>query len=302
VPRDGAREFEGRVIARADGTALYHLATAVDDIDDGITHVLRGRDHVANTQLQSAIIRALGAEPPEYVHAPLLELPEGGKISKRSAEEGEPVTVAALRAAGFLPAAVLNALALSLADFGTEEVETDPARLAARFEIERLHTADSHYDLEKLRWVNGQHIRQLADSELRGHLAEFEGGGDLPAAAVEAARTGGATLVECAQVARWLVDPPEADTEAAELADTPEAAAALRVLAEISPRPPASVEDAETVFEELKTRLKDSGARLGPSLKGLRSLLTGRAHGPEFPFVLATLTPERLKSAIDRSA
>ena len=78
---DDAYVFEGRVIARADGSALYHLATAVDDVDDAITHVLRGRDHLSNTELQRAIIRALGAEPPEYVHAPLLLGADGAKIS-----------------------------------------------------------------------------------------------------------------------------------------------------------------------------------------------------------------------------
>ncbi|MGH2906828.1 MAG: glutamate--tRNA ligase [Solirubrobacterales bacterium] len=297
VDRDGAFEFEGRVIARADGSALYHLATAVDDIDDAISHVLRGRDHVANTELQSAIIRALGAEPPAYVHAPLLVFEGGAKISKREEAEGGAVTIAALRDQGFLPGAICNALALSLADFGVEEIVLDLAELASRFDLERLHTADSHFDDEKLRWVNGQHIRALDESALRGYLAEF-GAAELPDAAVEAARTAGATLTECAEAARWLVDPPEPDDQARELAATPEAASALRLLLEIAPEPAESVAAAEEIFEQLKTAIRDSGASLGPSLRGLRSLLTGRAHGPEFPFVLATLSAERFAAAL----
>jgi glutamyl-tRNA synthetase len=299
VQRDGAFEFGGRVIARADGSPLYHLATAVDDVDDDITHVLRGRDHVPNTEFQVSIIRALGHEPPEYIHAPLLTFGDGGKISKREGAgpaDAGPSTVAALRAEGFLPLAVNNALALSLADFGTEELMPSLPEIAERFHLDRLHTADSQFDADKLRWVNGHHIRELSDEELRGFLAQL-GASELPAAAVEAARTGGATLVECAQLARELIDPPEPDAEALELSKTPEAAEALKLLLEISPAPPNDVEHAEVVFDQLKSAIKDSGGKLGPSLRGLRSLLTGRSHGPEFPFVLATLTPERIEKA-----
>lgn len=299
VQHDGAYEFEGRVIARADGSPLYHLATAVDDVDDDITHVLRGRDHVPNTEFQVSIIRALGHEPPEYIHAPLLTFGDGGKISKREGagpEGAGPSTVAALRAEGYLPLAVSNALALSLADFGTDELMYSLDEMAQRFSLDRLHTADSQFDADKLRWVNGHHIRELSDSELRGELAAL-GAAELPEAAVEAARTGGATLAECALLARELIDPPEPDDEAAGLATSLEAAAALAALLEISPAPPTTVEEAEAVFDKLKTSIRESGARLGPSLRGLRSLLTGRSHGPEFPFVLATLTPERIEKA-----
>ena len=295
VNRDGAFEFQGRVIARADGSALYHLATAVDDVDDDITHVLRGRDHVPNTEFQIAIIRALGHEPPQYIHAPLLTFAGGGKISKR--EEGGGATVAQLREAGFLPTAINNALVLSLADFGTDELMFANAEIAERFSIERLHSADSQFDEDKLRWVNGQHIRALEESQLRGALAEL-GAPELPAAALEAARTGGATLVECAQLARWLVDPPAPDDQALELLAMPEASAALAKLVAISPAPPESLERAEAVFDELKASIREAGDPLGPSLRGLRSLLTGRAHGAEFPYVLTTLTPERIARAL----
>lgn len=297
--RDGAFEFEGRVIARADGSPLYHLATAVDDVDDDITHVLRGRDHVPNTEFQVSIIRALGHEPPEYVHAPLLTFEGGGKISKREGAgpaDAGPSTVAALRAEGYLPLAVSNALALSLADFGTDELMSSLAQIAERFDLARLHTADSQFDADKLRWVNGHHIRELDEEQLRGELAAL-GASELPVAAVEAARTGGATLVECAQLARELIEPPAPDDEAEQLSTSPEAAAALKLLLELSPNPPTDVASAEVLFDQLKSAIRESGAKLGPALRGLRSLLTGRSHGPEFPYVLATLTPERIDNA-----
>lgn len=327
VRREGAYVFEGRVIARADGSPLYNLAAAVDDLDDRITHVLRGRDHLPNTELQSAIIRALGGEPPVYVHAALLTLPAGAKISKRDAttdslarapgvatpggrapRPGEPVggegaagvggpsipvTVAALREQGYPPTAICNALALSLADFGTEELMLTLEEQARRFDLSRLHTGDSRFDVEKLRWLSGRHIRAMRAEDLRAELAARLGyePGDVE---VEAARTAGATLEECARAVRELVSPPPPDAVAVELASTPEAAAARTVLADLARRPPADLEEAEALFERVKDELRARDVKLGPALRGLRASLTGRAEGPELPYVLAVLTPERL--------
>ncbi|MFT4049453.1 MAG: glutamate--tRNA ligase family protein [Solirubrobacterales bacterium] len=291
--RDGAYEFEGRVIARADGSPLYHLATAVDDVDDAITHVLRGRDHLSNTELQVAIIRAMGAEPPEYVHAPLLIFAEGAKVSKR---EGEGLTLGALRAAGYPAGAVVNALALSLADFGEDELMSGPADVAARFDLSRLHSADSQFDEQKLRWVSGEHIRSTGTEELAGRLAEF-GGGSLPEAAVEAARTDGETFRECAAVGRALVDPPEPDIDAQLAIDAPEGRAAFMALDALAPSWPLSIDDARREFDALKAGLRADGLSLASALHGLRAALTGRVQGPEFPYVLACVTPERWELA-----
>ncbi|MFY9265556.1 MAG: glutamate--tRNA ligase family protein [Solirubrobacterales bacterium] len=302
VDRDGAFEFGGRVIARAGGGALYNLAAAVDDIDDSITHVLRGRDHLANTQLQLEIIRALGAEPPVYVHAPLLTGADGSKLSKREDRAvGAPsLTVAALRDAGFLPGAIANALALSLADFGTDEVMLTLDEIAGRFELDNLHTADSRFDLDKLRWISGQHIRALSDDALAAELGEWVDL-PLPSAALAAARTGGATLAECAQVAGSLIEPPEPDTAARELLDTDETAAAIELLVRLMPAPPATITEAEEIFGALKLALREREIKLGPALHGLRAALTGRVDGPEFPYVLATLSPGRLARLGDRA-
>ena len=295
--RDGAYEFEGRVIARADGSPLYHLATAVDDVDDAISHVLRGRDHLTNTELQVAIIRAMGAEPPEYVHAPLLVFEGGAKVSKRhSTESVGAVTLASLRDAGYPASAVANALALSLADFGSEEVMLDVSEMAPRFDLSRLHTADSQFDEHKLRWISGQHIRAMDAGELAGSLAEF-GGGSLPEAAVEGARTEGATFIECAAVGHALVDPPEPDIDARLAMEAPEAAAALIALDALVPDWPVSLESAQDAFEALKAGLRAEGMSLGSALHGLRAALTGRVQGPEFPFVLACVTEERISTA-----
>ncbi|MBJ7354176.1 MAG: hypothetical protein JHC98_05065 [Thermoleophilaceae bacterium] len=292
--RDGAYEFEGRVIARSDGSPLYHLATAVDDVDDAISHVLRGRDHLTNTELQIAIIRAMGAEPPEYVHAPLIIFEGGAKISKR--EGSGAVSVADLRAAGFPASAVCNALALSLADYGTEELMLSLPAMASRFDLERLHSADSQFDEDKLHWISGHHIREMDASAFGGFLAEF-GSGSLPEVAVEAAQTGGDTFVECAAVGHALVDPPLPDDEALDAIVAPETAAAFTALDALVREWPIDVETARREFDALKGALKAEGISLGTALHGLRAVLTGRTQGPEFPYVLATLTPERFAKA-----
>ncbi|MGK2878450.1 MAG: glutamate--tRNA ligase [Solirubrobacterales bacterium] len=294
VRRDGAYEFEGRVIARSDGSPLYHLATAVDDVDDAITHVLRGRDHLSNTELQVAIIRAMGAEPPQYVHAPLIIFEGGAKISKR--EGSGAVSVADLRAAGYPATAVCNALALSLADYGVEELMLDPDEMATRFDIERLHSADSQFDEEKLRWISGHHIREMNPSSFAGFLAEF-GSGSLPEVAVEAAQTAGETFVECAAVGHALINPPDPDDEALDAIVAPETAAAFTALDALVPEWPIEIETASREFDALKGALKADGIKLGKALHGLRALFTGRTQGPEFPYVLATLSPERFEAA-----
>ncbi|MFY9487552.1 MAG: glutamate--tRNA ligase family protein [Solirubrobacterales bacterium] len=314
--RDGAYEFGGRVIARADRSALYNLATAIDDVDDRITHVLRGRDHLANTQLQSEIIAALGFEPPAYVHAPLLTGADGTKLSKRSggvdeSGKGLPITVAALRDEGFPPTAIANALALSLADFGTDEVMLTIEQISQRFDLAHLHTADSQFDVDKLRWISGQHIRAMGDQELEATLRSVVDDtapsaaslpDPLPPAALAAARTGGVTFAECAATAIWLFDPPPPDQAAAALLSAPETATAAAALVQLLPAPPVDLAAAETAFADLKQSLRDQGVKLGPALHGLRAVLTGRVEGPEFPYVLASLSVQRLDAVREVAA
>lgn len=291
---DGAYVFEGRVIARADGSALYHLATAVDDVDDAISHVLRGRDHLSNTELQTAIIRALGHEPPVYVHAPLLLGEDGSKLSKR---EGGVATIADLRDAGFPAGAILNSLALSLADFGTEEVMLTLDDIAARFSLDRLHTADSQFDEAKLRWLSGQHIRAMSDEALANAIPEIAGSDVATAVLAQIARTGGVTFVECGRTVRGVVDPPEPDDEARTLLIAPETAEAFSVFEAALDGVPVPLGQADDAFSALKDALRGAGLRLGPALHGLRAALTGRTQGVEFPLLLAALTEQQVMDA-----
>src|SRR5438132_7211177 len=156
------------VIARSDGSPLYNLAVAVDDRDMGITHVVRGADHISNTPRQLLILRALGADPPVYAHLPLLHGADGKKLSKRHGA----ASVQDLRDAGYLPEAVRNYLALlgwgydeSTEFFTTEE-------LIERFSLERVSKSPAVFDEQKLRWMNGHYLRQLPPEELTRRLEE----------------------------------------------------------------------------------------------------------------------------------
>ena len=145
------------MIARADGTPVYHLAVVVDDIDAGITHVVRGADHYSNTPKHVRIYEALGAEPPVYAHLPLLHGPDGKKLSKRHGA----ASVQDLRNSGYLREAVINYLALL--GWGYDETTTffTIEELQELFSLERVSKNPAVFDEQKLRWMNGRYVREL---------------------------------------------------------------------------------------------------------------------------------------------
>ena len=145
------------MIARGDGSVLYNFAVAVDDADMGITHVIRGDDHLSNTPKQLLVMEALGVEPPRYAHLPLLHGPDGKKLSKRHGA----ASVQELRDAGYLPAAVRNYLALL--GWGTQDDTTimSTDELIERFDIADVGRASAIFDEQKLRWLNGRFMREM---------------------------------------------------------------------------------------------------------------------------------------------
>ena len=148
----GESAFEHRlmddlVIARADGTPVYHLAVVVDDLDAGITHVVRGADHFSNTPKQMRILAAMGADAPRYAHVPLLHGPDGKKLSKRHGA----ASVQELRDAGYLPEAVRNYLALLGWGFDEDTTFFTTEELQQHFSLERVSKGPAVFDEQKLR-------------------------------------------------------------------------------------------------------------------------------------------------------
>jgi glutamyl-tRNA synthetase len=197
------------VIARADGSVLYNFAVAVDDLDEGITHVVRGEDHLSNTPKQLLVFEALGTTPPLYAHLPLLYGPDGRKLSKRHGA----ASVQELRDAGYLPEAVDNYIALLGAGFAADEEHFSLDQLAERFRLERVSRNPAVFDEHKLRSFNGHWLRSLSIDELTERLEEYTGRTGLRPA-VEIAADKIQTLGEFWPLASFLFDGPVDDPKA----------------------------------------------------------------------------------------
>jgi glutamyl-tRNA synthetase len=157
----GNDELDDLVIARPDGTPTYNFCVVVDDIDMAITHVIRGDDHVNNTPRQINIFRALGKEPPVYAHLPTVLNEQGEKMSKRNG--AKPVTQ--FRDEGFLPEAMVNYLARLGWSHGDDEIFSR-AQFVEWFNLDHLGRSAAQFDETKLRWVNAQHLKAMADDAL----------------------------------------------------------------------------------------------------------------------------------------
>ena len=245
------------VIARSDGSPLYNLAVSVDDRDMGITHVVRGEDHLSNTPRQVMILRALGDEPPVYAHVPLLHGPDGKKLSKRHGA----ASVQELREAGYLPEAVRNYVALL--GWGYDESTTffTTDELVERFSLERVSRNPAVFDEQKLRWMNGRYMRELPAPELRERLERFVGR-ELPQAAVDISQEKLQTLSEFWPLAAFLVERRPTDPKAWDKVMTDRAgeglAAARDALAGAEPFDTATVEVAlRAVVEALGVKPKE---------------------------------------------
>jgi glutamyl-tRNA synthetase len=197
------------VIARADGTPVYNLAVAVDDLDAGITHVVRGEDHISNTPKQMWVLQALGAEIPQYAHLSLLYGPDGKKLSKRHGA----ASVQELRDAGYLPEAVVNYIALLGAGFASDEEFFTLPELAERFRLERVSKNPAIFDEQKLRHLDGRHLRALGTDELTARLEDFTGRSGLRGA-VEITEEKIQTLADFWPLVSFFFDGPADDPKA----------------------------------------------------------------------------------------
>ncbi len=158
-------ELDDLIIARSDGTPTYNFCVVVDDWDMGITHVIRGDDHVNNTPRQINMLKALGAKPPKYAHVSMILGDDGTKLSKRHGA----VSVMQYDEDGYLPDALLNYLARLGWSHGDQEVFTREEMIAA-FDIHDVNKAASAFNPEKLLWLNQQHMVRAAPAALVPYL------------------------------------------------------------------------------------------------------------------------------------
>jgi glutamyl-tRNA synthetase len=284
------------VIARADGTPIYHLAVVVDDHDAGITHVVRGADHYSNTPKHMRIYAAMGAEPPTFAHLPLLHGPDGKKLSKRHGA----ASVQDLRNSGYLREAVINYLALL--GWGYDETTTffTVEQLQELFTLERVSKNPAVFDEQKLRWINGRYVRELSVDDLTARLEEFTGRTGLRGA-VEITQEKISTLGEFWPLAGSFFDGPFDDPKArAKFLESPENKAALAdVQTALAQLPePWTVESLEEALRGVAERTERKPKQI---FQPLRVALTGTTVSPGIFETVALLGHDETLARVGRA-
>lgn len=289
-PRSAVKDF---VIARSDGSPLYNLAVAVDDHDMGVTHVVRGEDHLSNTARQVLILEGLGHERPVYAHLPLLLGPDGKKLSKRY----DAASVQWLHEQGYLPEAVVNYLALL--GWGYDDTTTffTVDELKERFTLERVSKNPAVFDEAKLRWMNGHYLRELAPDDLRARLQEFLGRDDVPPQAVQISQEKMQTLADFWPLAGFLVERRETDPAAWEKVMKEGAAERLErareALAEVEPW------EVEPIDAALRGVVDALGVKAKEVFQPIRVAIAGTTVSPGIFESLAALGRDESLARID---
>src|SRR6478735_3911372 len=300
------------VLLRSDGTPTYMLAVVVDDHDMGVTHIIRGDDHLNNAARQTQIYQALGWKVPVMAHIPLIHGPDGSKLSKRHGALG----VDAYRAMGYLPAAMRNYLVRLGWSHGDQEIFSTEEMIAA-FDLPQIGRSPARFDFAKLESLNGHYMRSSSDRDLLAAidqlLPHLPGGAETAAkltpavreqvmAAMPELKERAKTLVELVDAASflWASRPLALDDKAATLL-TPEARALVaEILPDLEAVEPWTSEAAEQAVRGYAER---RGAKLGSVARPLRAALTGKTTSPGIFNVLAVLgREESLARLRDQSA
>lgn len=299
-------ELDDLIIARSDGTPTYNFTVVVDDADMGVTHVIRGDDHINNTPRQINLLWALGVTPPAYAHVPMILGADGQRLSKRHGA----VSVLQYRDEGYLPEALLNYLVRLGWSHGDQEIFSRQEMISL-FDLKAVHRAPSTFNPDKLLWLN-QHYLKTADpvyvaGHLRPHLVKLgvdpDAGPELPKV-VLALRERSKTLVEMAEGARFFfVDQLVFDEKAVAKHLTIEGrqalAAAKMALADLT------IWTAEAIHLAIETVAMNGGWKMGQVAQPLRVATSGMSISPPIDQTLALLGQEkslaRIAAALDHS-
>jgi glutamyl-tRNA synthetase len=295
------KDLDDFVLLRSDGNPTYMLAVVVDDHDMGVTHIIRGDDHLTNAGRQTLIYRAMGWEVPVMAHIPLIHGPDGAKLSKRHGALG----VEAYRAMGYLPVALRNYLVrLGWSHGDAEIIGTED--MVSWFDLPDINKGAARFDFAKLEAVNGHWIRASDDRFLvdtlmaeRDHLpngAILRTGDDAAVerrllAAMPGLKDRAKTLVELAESASYLfaTRPLELDEKARGLLDEAGCAAIAAMIPRLSAAEDWTAASLEAV---VRAYAEEAGLKLGKAAQPLRAALTGRSTSPGVFDVLAVLGRE----------
>lgn len=291
-------ELDDLVIARPDGTPTYNFCVVVDDIDMAITHVIRGDDHVNNTPRQINIFKALGKEPPVYAHLPTVLNEQGEKMSKRNGAKA----VTQYRDEGYLPDAMVNYLARLGWSHGDDEIFSR-AQFLQWFDLDHLGRSAAQFDEAKLRWVNAQHMKAMADEAL------------APLVAAQLKKRGIASDERLVRICGLFKDRCDttvalADWAQAFYADvTPKAEdlaqhvtdAVKPALAQLVEKLSASAWDKASIAAAIKEVLSASGLKMPQLAMPVRVLVLGTPQTPSLDAVLELLPKEKVLTRLQRA-
>lgn len=277
-------QLDDMVLLRSDGTPTYMLAVVVDDHDAGVTHVIRGADHLNNTPRQLQLIQALGWPVPVYAHLPMINGPDGQKLSKRHGA----LAVEAYRDMGYLPEAMRNYLLRLGWSHGDDEII--PLEKAIEwFNVENIGKSPARMDFKKLDSINGHYIRETANEVLAAEIIAFLSRETPPRVLSETARARllrampalkerAKTIVELVQSAEFLFSDGKRSLDAAAEKLLPAEARAL--VAKVLPALEATDWSAPALEQSARTFADAAGLKLGQVAQPLRAALTGRAASP----------------------
>jgi glutamyl-tRNA synthetase len=295
------------VILRKDGSPVFHLVNVVDDLEMGITHVIRGEDHLSNTQKHLALIEALGGTPPHYAHIPLILNPNGSKMSKRDvgASIGDYIDQ------GYLPAAVRNYLCLLGWSPKDNREIIAIEEVIAKFDLPQVNRANARFDADKLFWINGEYFRSLELSALEPLAVSILQKHGILGDKFDHAyfRSALAIVKEKVKVGREL---PEwmsyffqedfsFDPAAAKKVFTPEGLANLAKLRERLGAIDPLKFDAATLEAEFKTLAAATTQKTGALVHPARLAVSGRPVGPSLYHLLEVLGKARVLSRLERA-
>jgi len=297
-----AEEIDDFIIMRSDGTPTYHFAVVIDDITMGITHVIRGDDHISNTPKQIIIYNALGANPPEFAHIPMVLGSDGARLSKRHGAK----SILEYKEAGFLPKALINYLARLGWGYGDQEYFT-VEELIEKFDLRNVNLSPARFDQDKLLAINAYWIKNSDNKYLLEHLKYFLKSYDLDKfseeyllSAIETVKTRSKTLVEMAKMIEfYLVEEVSYDLDGAK----------KFLVSEIKPLLQKIVEDLEEIplenekkFEEYFRELSEkSGIKLKNIAQAVRIALTGKTVSPSLFEIMKVLGKERVEKRLKRA-
>ena len=294
------KELDDLIIARSDGTPTYNLTVVVDDWDMGMTHVIRGDDHINNTPRQINLYQALGAPVPKFAHIPMVLGSDGSRLSKRHGA----VSVLQYREEGFLPEALLNYLVRLGWSYQDQEIFT-MAEMIDYFDLESVNSAPSTFNQEKLLWINQQHIQTAPIDYLVEHLTPFmiQKGLDLTKGptldkVADLLRERAKTLVEMADSAGYFYHDFEAfDANAAKKHLRPVAAEPLSVVKEKLAK--LSVWQAPEIHQTIHTTAEALEIGMGKIGMPLRVAITGGGQSPSIDATAELIGQQRCLARID---